>query len=864
MKRMYVSFLFIVFVLSLNGCGSGGNDTPSGGTTTLTPTALKFTSEGSGATNVETLHPLKRGQTYGYVGEYVAGNQYTIARVGETFEREGRALVRITSGAADGSRYTQQESWVHEDENGLWLDGSPEDGLLEEPLLMVPATVRDGMRWEQTFSFKGNTVTLVGLIEKGDQNEREGLWHVYRQQRIEGETEIKEPTRTPYVEGVGPWDMVFLPTNPPVTDVVETPETFSNVVRRSGAPIIEKVDIQESDAKSLSGFIDITEPTEDRSDPFQLVRYLDQFRYSVANDLNTKTKLEVNEGTTYTNPETSAIYTVPLTHRKTMNKPFSCEFNFYCIEKDYDDFAYLGGETWQLLDRSALTKNIFHNADQPTKRQWTTAYGDGTVDLQRVEEGKVVNRRLGKFDVQESERLSSAWVRADGSLEGVIVTEEPVSEIRTISNGTADWVQTEMPEGQVLPHLPWVDFVRRGVDFEVCWNSDGASSNWTLDGFAPAAIIPTMPSCVLLVRNWSYQDLDFDNYQWALPTIKGEIEGIGTFTLKEPQAAPVYAYNRNDVTDWSSSWMKQEDGKIMAVEGDPVYWYRRGGIPAGTVEWSEYCEPDAKAGCWYTEAIGGSEYRLNFLSEIGPVEINTSRFSDFTPVPAGGVVQYAEFMGDATKRNWFHPDGTVTPFTWTLSSDAIFGHSFDGVSACSRERNVTNNMVQNDYIECRDIDTGTVRFQLKGYFTDVYPLENNRLLLWPDYGEEDVYIVDRTSWTATKVDGSLHNAHFGGELSDGTLWAWRPHPDDPYNDRQMIKIEKDNMVYAYDYPISIEKRKAFGSTRFTYISSDTNYMKYTLKADDDLVYWTYTRFSPGIESMVIRVPWSKMVWVERL
>jgi hypothetical protein len=129
MRHRTLLGLAVVVVASSCGGGGGGATGPGGA-----GARYSFKSQGTGPTNAKPLNPLR----VGWVGG--ASTDLSIIDSG------------VTTGAGKELRMTNVFSGnvtrVLVDKDGLFFAGSTVDGVAPNPLLVVPATVRAGMKWD--------------------------------------------------------------------------------------------------------------------------------------------------------------------------------------------------------------------------------------------------------------------------------------------------------------------------------------------------------------------------------------------------------------------------------------------------------------------------------------------------------------------------------------------------------------------------------------------------------------------------------------------------------------------------------------------------------------------------------------------
>lgn len=745
----------------------------------LASSGVEIVNEGSGEPNTLPLHPLTRGQTWIYAGQTV--------RVGDTFLRDGRELVRVTVGAFAEN----QEVWLHRDEDGVWLDGGSADGLLETPIWVAPEPVRAGMHWEQRFRLGGDEVAVTGWVERDPEDPTR--WVINRQQND------RDPTATPYTEGLGPHEPRFVPFDPPAVEPVPEEAVLQASLVQGEAPFIEAVAFTEDSTRATGGMLRTTVVY----DPYGQL----------------PPRAETQEVGLFAFPGELPLEADELVERPTGPLPGPDDGYLRRTQPwTAGDGAFVWtGEDWIVRDRIAPTPSRVRLADGPTR--WIDAHDGGTIDVVALEDGALVRRRLGRLALDEGRHLRSAWPRLDGVWEGIQVAgNDPL-------DGVAEsFVLQGVPDtGPVVPLRPDVRVVRWDGDVEVCWTGDGEGADWLLDGAPPAKVVPTGRSCALLVRDWTSAPLDVGSgYE-----LEGTIGGIGPFWLQGyAQATLPVGFGRR---------VRQPDGTLVDVDGRTLP--RPGGLTAGTIDWPERCIPDAVEGCWLVDTVANG-VELTHVGADGEALVASIPAPNPNPatLPTGGLMLNAQY--GTNERVWVRADGTQQTFTWEPSG--YVAESFDGSTLCFvRPGDVA--------LECRDLATGQVLYSVdraEFEMASAHPLADGRLLLWPYNGTARV--LDRTTWTTTEIPGAVDGVQVGGLLSDGTVWGWRPHPT-VFGDRQLVRVT--DQVEVASFPMSLEDRNAV-----------VDGQSFSLFADDDLVYWVGGRTSPSVLSQVVRMPWDALTW----
>lgn len=167
----------------LLGAGCGGDDDDAAGDFTIVE-------EGDGPANTLPLRTLSNGDRFGVGRFFGAGG-----------DNDGRAVItrgpfqmgdfEVYRDILDSQRAASLNAEIFhvEDENGVWLVGGSEDGLLPGGILTVPATVRLGMRWKSSpgSSFEDYTFEVTDrLVLDSDLGQDSVLWQIG--QIFEGDT----------------------------------------------------------------------------------------------------------------------------------------------------------------------------------------------------------------------------------------------------------------------------------------------------------------------------------------------------------------------------------------------------------------------------------------------------------------------------------------------------------------------------------------------------------------------------------------------------------------------------------------------------------------------------------------------------
>ncbi len=124
MNRRQWSLVFLVALVGTAACTCGGNGAPPGA-------KYKFTADGTGPEGKK-LSPRVIGQLHSAFG----------------FVKDG--VIQGPAGASirDHEFFNETYSAAVQTDVGLFITASTEDGVLANPTLLVPATVRVGMKWE--------------------------------------------------------------------------------------------------------------------------------------------------------------------------------------------------------------------------------------------------------------------------------------------------------------------------------------------------------------------------------------------------------------------------------------------------------------------------------------------------------------------------------------------------------------------------------------------------------------------------------------------------------------------------------------------------------------------------------------------
>lgn len=206
---------------------SGGDGDGDGPTGTGAPPRIEVTNAGTGDASTEPLWPMKVGARFRKGDE-----EQAVARTSDRFGK--RWLLEQATGEApfwagdDGWNQGRPEAFWSVSDEGLVLRARGSQEALVTPILVVPATVRSGMRWR---SLAGDgSVAAEGRVDGGDV--RRTSWGDRRFWKVT----IDLPDRTDrqasqwvqeFIEGRGPADATFA-----VVPLGETPKDVDFVPAR--------------------------------------------------------------------------------------------------------------------------------------------------------------------------------------------------------------------------------------------------------------------------------------------------------------------------------------------------------------------------------------------------------------------------------------------------------------------------------------------------------------------------------------------------------------------------------------------------------------------------------------------------------
>lgn len=174
----------LLLTLALGACGDGDEDTASG--FQVLPAKHEIVAPGEGEPNAAPLLPLRPGLTfwdrYGEVSAQVKGPM-----------RLGNQTVLTVAGPL-------QEDWWSVTGEGVFYHGNSHTGPKPRPVLMVPATVRVGMKWQSYHD--GDEPAVVGEVLSVEPMDtmwgKRLVWHVRRT-----DPRFETSTDSWYAEGFG-------------------------------------------------------------------------------------------------------------------------------------------------------------------------------------------------------------------------------------------------------------------------------------------------------------------------------------------------------------------------------------------------------------------------------------------------------------------------------------------------------------------------------------------------------------------------------------------------------------------------------------------------------------------------------------
>lgn len=178
----------VALALVFLGCGGGGGGPgPEEG-------ELEILDEGTGDANVEPLFPLRSGTLSSYRrGTVRAPVELPDGRIAHRYLNEARQL--SMTGPLDAA----SENWLAEGDEGVWFLGSTNGGMLDTPILLVPATVRVGMRWRTGSASTSREYEVLRRDELINELGSTVLWTI--------EQKTESPIYRLYAEGWGLLDV---------------------------------------------------------------------------------------------------------------------------------------------------------------------------------------------------------------------------------------------------------------------------------------------------------------------------------------------------------------------------------------------------------------------------------------------------------------------------------------------------------------------------------------------------------------------------------------------------------------------------------------------------------------------------------
>jgi hypothetical protein len=164
----------VCILLTLGGacdCGSSG-----------APGDFVVLDEGDGPANEEPLFFLADGEVFNSFVNFQAtltvGERDSLIR--GPFDMDGHRIFRGIQSTNEAIP-TLDETFLSQDEDGVWLAGSVADGLLPSSVLLVPSTVRVGKRWRSTPGSSYSTYTFEVLdryLAPGSMGEEIVVWEI--------------------------------------------------------------------------------------------------------------------------------------------------------------------------------------------------------------------------------------------------------------------------------------------------------------------------------------------------------------------------------------------------------------------------------------------------------------------------------------------------------------------------------------------------------------------------------------------------------------------------------------------------------------------------------------------------------------
>ncbi|RLB49850.1 MAG: hypothetical protein DRJ42_20155 [Deltaproteobacteria bacterium] len=242
MRRIYV----VLAIALLAACGGDGNngEGPSGG-------RFIVQDGGSGPENTDALLPLHSGSVFGPRNAVVrAPVEIVPGRVAHRYIAQPKTLGTSPTAAA------QAELWYERGGDGIWFAGSAKDGLLDSPILLVPSTVRLGMRWQTGSQDTERTYEVIARDELDSELGATVFW------TVEQQTEV--PIYRIYAEG---WGLVSLGSDASVR--AENLEFYAPLRAVSGS---EEATQPDGPTLTLEPALDSTEAGTNLPERFDSIR----------------------------------------------------------------------------------------------------------------------------------------------------------------------------------------------------------------------------------------------------------------------------------------------------------------------------------------------------------------------------------------------------------------------------------------------------------------------------------------------------------------------------------------------------------------------------------------------------------------
>lgn len=184
MDRAVIFALAALAALGTIGCpgGGGGGDGDR---------VFDVEEEGTGDDSLEALYPLRSGQIFP-LRDTVIRPPLEVAPGLIAY----RAISQPDTPTSSSIPDAQAELWLTSDDRGVWFEGSAADGRLDSPILLVPATVKLGMRWRTGAGGVERTYEVVAREEAVTPLGPTTLWTI--------EQQTSPPIYRMYAEGWGP------------------------------------------------------------------------------------------------------------------------------------------------------------------------------------------------------------------------------------------------------------------------------------------------------------------------------------------------------------------------------------------------------------------------------------------------------------------------------------------------------------------------------------------------------------------------------------------------------------------------------------------------------------------------------------